>query len=326
MASADAKELDFDSLGDTRALVAPLLARSNHQGATRLMLHLLVLGATGSVLALNVGTVWQIPLTVLHGIVIGTLFAVVHEGVHYTSFADKRWCNVSAWVAGLVIGLNSTFYRQFHYEHHRHTQVPGRDPELGAPPPTSWGNYLLRLSAIPYWQTRLSHMISICTNDFGRFPYIPKGLHSRIRRSMLLSAIIYVAILLASIGLDWPWAIWLWFLPLIVGQPVVRFWLMCEHSGCTFDRNGFSNTRTTKTVWPVRFLMWNMPYHAEHHLHPQIPFHALPRAHAMIGSRIVHAGRGYVGTNLALVTTMHSTRAEVERAWRDAYEGDSRVT
>ena len=26
----------------------------------------------------------------------------------------------------------ATFYRQFHYQHHRHTQVPGQDPELVA--------------------------------------------------------------------------------------------------------------------------------------------------------------------------------------------------
>ena len=29
----------------------------------------------------------------------------------------------------------------------------------------------------------------------------------------------------------------------------------------------------------VRFLAWNMPYHAEHHLFPNIAFHNLPEAH-----------------------------------------------
>ena len=30
----------------------------------------------------------------------------------------------------------------------------------------------------------------------------------------------------------------------------------------------------------VRFIAWNMPYHAEHHSYPTVPFHQLPRFHA----------------------------------------------
>ena len=37
------------------------------------------------------------------------------------------------------------------------------------------------------------------------------------------------------------------------------------------------NSRTTYTNALVRFLAWNMPFHAEHHAWPSIPFHALPR-------------------------------------------------
>ena len=44
---------------------------------------------------------------------------------------------------------------------------------------------------------------------------------------------------------------------------------------------------TTLTSGLVRLLMWNMPYHAEHHLYPSIPFHRLADAHALIGSGVV---------------------------------------
>src|SRR5262245_47683798 len=33
-----------------------------------------------------------------------------------------------------------------------------------------------------------------------------------------------------------------------------------------------TNTRTILTSWPIPFLMWNMPYHVEHHLYPSIPY------------------------------------------------------
>ena len=52
------------------------------------------------------------------------------------------------------------------------------------------------------------------------------------------------------------------------------------------DRNGLTNTRTTLTNAAVRLLMWNMPFHAEHHLYPSIPFHRLPDAHATLRDRL----------------------------------------
>jgi fatty acid desaturase len=31
-----------------------------------------------------------------------------------------------------------------------------------------------------------------------------------------------------------------------------------------------------------RFIYWNMNYHVEHHMFPMVPYHALPKLHAMI--------------------------------------------
>jgi fatty acid desaturase len=53
------------------------------------------------------------------------------------------------------------------------------------------------------------------------------------------------------------------------------------------------NSRTTRSNWPVRRLAWNMPYHAEHHAYPALPFHALPAAHARLAKRIETQATGY---------------------------------
>jgi fatty acid desaturase len=86
-----------------------------------------------------------------------------------------------------------------------------------------------------------------------------------------------------------------------VGQPLLRFVLMAEHGGCAFSTDGLANTRTTLTMAPLRWLMWNMPFHAEHHLYPSLPFHALPQAHALIGPHLVHGQRGYLGVHRAFL-------------------------
>ena len=65
-----------------------------------------------------------------------------------------------------------------------------------------------------------------------------------------------------------------------------------------------SNTRTTLTIWPVRLLMWNLPYHAEHHLYPSIPFHALPTAHAQVRDQLGFVADGYLSVHRALLPGM----------------------
>lgn len=42
------------------------------------------------------------------------------------------------------------------------------------------------------------------------------------------------------------------------------------------------NTRTVYMNPVSRFIYWNMNYHVEHHMFPMIPYHALPRLHALI--------------------------------------------
>lgn len=60
------------------------------------------------------------------------------------------------------------------------------------------------------------------------------------------------------------------------------------------DRDCLENTRTTRTLALVRLFAWNMPYHAEHHAYPAVPFHALPRLHGHVRARLANLEPGYV--------------------------------
>ena len=91
---------------------------------------------------------------------------------------------------------------------------------------------------------------------------------------------------------------WLWtglVLPALVGQPFLRAYLLAEHAGCDEGAgNMLANTRTLLTLRPVRWLAWNMPFHAEHHSFPAVPFHALPRLHAVMRDELKHFEPGYI--------------------------------
>jgi fatty acid desaturase len=79
--------------------------------------------------------------------------------------------------------------------------------------------------------------------------------------------------------------------------------LLAEHTGCSYDENPLTNTRTTLTLWPIRFLMWNMPYHAEHHLYASIPFHSLAKAHTKLLPQLERVESGYVKVNRNIIAS-----------------------
>ena len=80
--------------------------------------------------------------------------------------------------------------------------------------------------------------------------------------------------------------LWLWIVPLILGFPVLRLYLLAEHGRCPEVEDMFLNTRSTLTTRIVRFVAWNMPYHAEHHAMPSVPFHQLPILHDMTAAHL----------------------------------------
>jgi hypothetical protein len=114
-----------------------LTRRSDAQGALRLAIHLALLAGAGALVWRAQG--WAIvPAMVLLGIVQVTLFAPLHETMHLTAFASRRVNAVVGWLVSCPSLLNWHFYAALHWDHHRFTQDPARDPELTPPrrPPT----------------------------------------------------------------------------------------------------------------------------------------------------------------------------------------------
>ena len=239
---------------------------------------------------------WHLRLLGLRGLGWGLAFSfcAMHECAHRTAFVDRQRNDTLAWWFGLLSFYNADFYRRYHQWHHRHTHQPGLDPELEDPPPTGLGSYLLELSSLPWWIGKLQGHWQGLRGDFHANPYIPEDAQGRVRTSLRWQFAVYGALMLLSIPGGNGFLLRFWLLPLLVGQPLLRFVLMAEHGGCAFSADGLANTRTTLTLAPLRWLMWNMPFHAEHHLYPSLPFHALPRAHALIGPHLSHCDAGYL--------------------------------
>ncbi len=220
-------------------------------------------------------------------------FCAMHECGHRTAFVDRQRNDTLAWWFGVLSFYNADVYRRYHQWHHRHTHLPGLDPELEDTPPSTRLAYALELSGLPWWWGKLRGHWRGLRGDFRSNPYIPEEAVPRVRASLRWQFALYGVLLLASLPGWNGFLARFWLLPLLLGQPLLRFVLLAEHGGCAFSADGLANTRTTLTLAPLRGLMWNMPFHAEHHLYPSLPFHALPRAHALLAPRLVHCASGY---------------------------------
>lgn len=279
--------------------LAALNVRSNRKGWQQLTAHLVVMIVSGTLWSLvSWGDWWvKIPALVVYGFSLASMFAPMHECAHRTAFASQRVNDAVAWFAGVLSFYNSAFYRRYHKWHHRYTQIPGKDPELEDVTPTNWLAYLWQMSGVPWWWGKVRGHTRAALGQFEGCPYIAETGKGEVQRSTLWQLAVYGAAIALSIAVQQPWFITYWLLPLAVGQPILRFILIAEHTGCSQDDNPLSNTRTTLTLWPIRLLMWNMPFHAEHHLYASIPFHALPQAHEQLAGKLTQVAPGYVATN-----------------------------
>jgi fatty acid desaturase len=299
---------DTSPLSAPELLPAPLLRRLNERHDApawrQLFFHLGVL-LLGGVLwgwplaGVQAALFWPLRLVGLlllgWGLAFG--FCAMHECGHRTAFASKSLNDLVAWWAGVLSFYNADYYRRYHQWHHRFTHQPGLDPELEDASPGSLASYLLELSGLPWWLGKLRGHAAGLRGDFGGRPYIPAEATAAVTRSIRLQFAIYALVLLASFWNGNGFLFWFWLLPLALGQPLLRFVLMAEHGGCSTGTDGLSNTRTTLTLWPLRQLMWSMPFHVEHHLYPSLPFHALAEAHEHLAPHLTHCDPGYLSVH-----------------------------
>ena len=279
--------------------------KANFPGLVRLLGHLAVMIISGYLWLTIDNWLFKLPALVIYGFSLAAMFAPLHECCHRTAFANTRLNDLVAWLAGIFSFYNSSFYRRYHKWHHRYTRIPGKDPELEDPQPTNWQEYLIEISGWNWWLGKFATHYKVATGKLDNMPYIWEDAKNDIIRSTRLQLAVYGSAIALSVIFQQPWFITFWLLPLAVGQTILRFILLAEHTGCSKDANPLTNTRTTLTWFPIKFLMWNMPFHAEHHLYPAIPFHALPQAHQELKEHFAVVDKGYFKVNQNIISNFH---------------------
>ena len=275
--------------------LAGFVERRDGPGFAFAAAHAVLIVATGWVLWRELGTVWAVPATIVHGVVIVHLFAPFHESTHYTAFRTRRLNTAAGWVTGLVLMLPPTVFRYQHTAHHKYTQDVERDPQMIPMGEHRWG-FLYYASAAPYFQGILSGLVR---QPFGRLSLserrdVPPVLHGAVQREARIFWCVYLLLAVVSVYFESWLVAQLWLLPRLAGEPLMRIIRMSEHVGCARVPSMLENTRTVSTTAPLRLLAWNMAYHTAHHALPQTPFFRLPALDAVLRAHVAETREGYV--------------------------------
>jgi fatty acid desaturase len=270
------------------ATKARLTAKSDSAGLWHLAGHLAAIAICGGLIAAHVPG-WPLLLP-LQGVLIIFLFTLEHEATHKTPFASERLNEAVGHLCGFLLLLPFEWFRYFHLAHHRWTNIAGKDPELAGEKPATRAAWAWHVSGLPYWIAEARLLLDLARGRAGA-DYLPSPALPRIVAEARWMLAGYA---LVGVSLLWsPLLLWVWLVPVLLGQPALRLYLLAEHGDCPQVANMFENTRTTFTTAAVRFLAWNMPYHVEHHVYPAVPFHQLPQLHRLMKAELRVTADGY---------------------------------
>ena len=286
-----------------------LARRRDGPGLVFLAAHLATLACSGGLVWLSLGTVWLWPAMFLHGVVIVHLFAPFHETAHSSAFKSRRLNEGVYWATSLILGLPPTHFRLEHAAHHAHTSDPDHDPEMITAGNTVLG-YFWYASSLPYFYYLLS---SLFRHPFAAFTdvekaFIPDSQRARVQRDAWLMWAVYAAVAAISLATGSLAALWLWLIPRVIAEPVMRVIRLSEHGACPLVPDMLRNTRTVLTLRPIQWLDWNMAFHAEHHSIPAVPFHALPDLHTYLAPHLAELEHGYRRTQAHILARARAGR------------------
>jgi fatty acid desaturase len=261
------------------------------------------------------------------------LLILMHDGVHYRLFRDRR---LNDWTAEIILAwpslISARAYRRNHFAHHRYLNT-AQDPD--------WVRRQGNLSWVfPMRPGRLAMLIVRDASGLGAIFWLMLvrtllSKDSGSSRGFLLARYsFYAGVLLAF---AWFGALHLllmyWVVPLFTWLIVIfRIRSIAEHSAIEGRANAYAQTRSTGASMLAHLFVApkNVNYHIEHHFYPSVPFYRLPELHRVLMSKPgyregAHLTRTYWGVLEESVGHTRSNRNKVRTVSSSTLERIPRV-
>lgn len=277
-----------------------IAARSDRPGIVYLLQWILTLTLSGALVWVSIGTLWVWPVMFVYGVLLTVpSYAFSHECAHGTAFRS-RWLNETVlWVTSLIYMEEPLHRRYTHTNHHTHTWHVDKDSQMPFDTPMAFGSWLAEITGFGILRFHMGvfwHLATRRYTDTMRMAAPDEELPEMTRNARIMLGI-YALVALAPFAGVW-WPVWLLFLPRILGAPVMLLFTLIQH--VELQENSPSileSTRSFTTTWLGQFLYMNMNNHVEHHLYPQVPFHALPKLARAIKDQLPEPDPGFFHTN-----------------------------
>lgn len=292
-----------------------LMKREDSRPLANYLLWLALLGASGAVACLALGTWWAIAAFVVYGTIYSSCDPRSHDLGHAATFRT-RWLNTLFCNLTLLMTLKEpVMWRWRHARHHTDTIHVGRDPEILVTRPAD----LLRIGSDLFFLRNakeeltpsIRHALGIISPDARH--YVPASEWRRMIWSarLLVGSVVAVVGLCVYLGSVVP-LLFVWG-PRFYANWLNFFGFLSQHAGLAEDSYDHRlNTRTFLMNPALEFLYANMNYHIEHHLYPLIPYYNLPKLHAAIRDQLPYTYRSLTEVTLAVLPIM----------WRQAFDAD----
>jgi len=208
-----------------------------------------------------------------------------HESSHGTPFKTD-WMNTVLYeIASFMVFRQSTVWRWSHTRHHSDTLIRGLDPEIAVPRPPEIIKIILAFfglrGAIPEFKKLIMHASGKIDPQVAT--YLPKYEYRKVILKARIYLLIYLSVIALSIFYSTILPLLFIVFPLVLGGWLMPIYGLTQHAGLQENVLDFRlNCRTVYMNRVHRFLYWNMNYHLEHHMYPLVPYHALPKLHALI--------------------------------------------
>jgi fatty acid desaturase len=223
--------------------------------------------------------------------IVGSLYAhaieLQHQALHHTAFTSKFWNRFAGVILGIPILVSYTDYQVHHWRHHR---------DLGTSANKEFFNYsydklrsvtfmLPHLFMVYHYRDVVKFMALSLRNKIKEDVSEQEGTKIKYEYLIMLATITIVVAL--SVYFKSTLAVYLWFLPLLVGIPMHALIELPEHLGCPqLSINPFHNTRTIKSTWLGVWFTNANNYHVEHHFLPGVPNDKAAELHRVLEPRI----------------------------------------
>ncbi|GAB2178430.1 fatty acid desaturase family protein [Dongia sp. agr-C8] len=269
-----------------RKTMKALMQRSDQPALRDTAIWLGAMVVFGGLGAWSWGTWWCLPCFAAYGVFYGSASdSRWHECGHGTAFRTG-WMNDAVYqLACFMIMRSPVTWRWSHSRHHTDTVIVGRDPEIVMMRPAKvlriLGNFFGVFDVLQALRLML-------LNAGGRLDpqealYIPESERRRVFRVARVWCLIYAATAAAALYLQSILPFVLIGLPRLYGCWHMVLVGILQHGGLA--ENVLDHRLNSRTVMlnPIsRFIYWNMNYHVEHHMFPMVPYHALPKLHALL--------------------------------------------